>query len=325
MTALISDQQIRAHYSMEQCIGAVERAFAAAGRSPFDVTERKVAGVGEQARLLSLSAASAEFGRLVANIYSGAPPGHDKTRSPVNRRQKFYILFDGATGACEAIISGARLARLKTGAMGAVAIKHLTPADVSTLAIIGSGRQARIALEGALAVREFNDIRVWSRTRSNADKMVSEFAHVAGLAVAESAREAVEDIEVVITATTSTKPLLEADWLADGVHINSIGAHYPQSRELDSETIRRSTVVVDTLVAARAEKGELLLAEEEGLFSFADVVGELGQIVAGQTSWERSAGENTTFASCGSAIESMGAAIGAFEAIPEAERQSFSF
>lgn len=325
MTVLISDQQIRAHYSMERCIDGVERAFAAAGEAPFDVTERKVAGVGEQARLLSLTAASSEFGRLVANVYSGAPPGHDKTRSPVNRRQKFYLLFDGASGACEAIIAGAHLARLKTGAMGAVAIKHLTSSDVASLAIIGSGRQARTALRGALEVREFEDIRVWSRTPENAEKFVADFDDVPGLAVAPSPRAAVEGAEVVVTTTTATEPLIHADWLADGVHINSIGAHYPGSRELDGETIQRSTVIVDTLVAARAEKGELLLAEKEGLFSFEEVAAELGQVVAGRTSWRRSPGENTTFASCGSAIESLGAAVSALEAIPDNERQTYTF
>lgn len=325
MTTLISDQQVRDHFSMSQCIDAVEKAFEAAGRGSFDVTERKTVEVHDQARLHSLTAASASMGRLVANIYTGAPPGHDKRRSPVNRRQKFYLLFESKTGACEAIISGGHLAWLKTGAMGAVAIRHLSPPSARTLAIIGTGRQARTALIGAMAVRDFEAVRIWSRSRFNTERMAGEFRQVPGLEIAASPRQAVEGADVVITATTSTEPVLSAEWLTNRFHINSIGAHYPGSREIDGETIGKATIIVDSFVAARVEKGELLLAEKEGHFSFDDVAAELGQVVAGETSWQRSPGENTVFASCGSAIESVGAAMGALEAVPEEERQHFTF
>ncbi len=322
MAVVISDAQVRAHFSMERCVAAVEAAFAAAGRDGFDVTERKVVATDGGARLLSLTAASTTLGRLVANVYTGAPTGGDKRHTSVNRRQKFYILFDAATGACEAIISGAHLSWLKTGAMGAVAIDHLAGPSAQRLAILGSGRQARAALAGALTVRDFQEVRVWSRTPGNARRMLDEFPELARATAPASAREAVADADVIITVTTATEPIVSADWLSPACHINSIGAHYPNQRELDTESVRTSTVVVDTMVAARAEKGELLLAERDRAFSFDEVVGELGQLVAGTCDWLRSDGERTLFASCGSAIESMGAALGALEAVPEDERQT---
>lgn len=325
MTTLVSDDQVRSHFSMTQCVTAVEAAFRAAGKEPFDVTERKVVAVDGAARLLSLTAASSEFGRLVANIYSGAPSGADKRTSSVNRRQKLYVLFDAATGACEAIVSGARLAWLKTGAMGAVAIKHLSNPDSRRLGIIGSGRQARAALLGAAAVREFDQVSVWSPTPGNAARMVEDMTDIPGIGVAGTPRAAVDGADVVITVTTSTVPVLSSEWIKDGCHINAIGAHYPNSREIDGAVVGRSTVVVDTMVAARAEKGELLIAEQEGYFSFDDVAGELGEIVAGTVPFNRSEDDTTLFASSGSAIESMGAAVGAFEAIPPGERHTFEF
>jgi alanine dehydrogenase len=325
VTTLVSDEQVRAHFSLEQCIGAVERAFAAAGQGGFDVTERKLVAVEGGARLLSLTAASSELGRLVANIYSGAPAGGDKRRSTVNQRQKLYVLFDAATGACEAIIGGAYLSRIKTGAMGAVGIRHLSSPTARTLAIIGSGRQARAALNAAVLVRDFDDIRVWSRSPENAGLLARDFEGRHPVKAVGSAREAVEGAEVVVTATTAPTPVVLGKWLAPGCHVNSIGAHYPNQRELDTEAVRRSTVVVDTLVAARAEKGELLIAEEEGRFGFEEIVAELGQVVAGTVDWRRSASENTMFASCGSAIESIGAALGALLSIPETERKTFTF
>lgn len=325
MTVLISDEQVRKHVSMESCIDSVEEAFAKAGRGGFDVSERKVVSVAGQARLMSLTAASEGFGHLVANVYSGAPADVDKRTTTVNRRQKFYLLFDAATGACEAIVSGGHLAWLKTGAMGAVAIKHLASADARSLAIIGSGRQARSALTGALAVRHFDTVRVWSPSAANVSRFISEFQHVPGIEPADSARDAVDGADVIITVTTSPEPVLSAGWLPEGSHINAIGAHYPRQRELDTATVASSTVFVDTLVAAKAEKGELLLAEQEGAFSFDQVKAELGEVVDGRVSWQRSRGERTLFASSGSAIESMGAPLGAVRAIPSDERSQFSF
>lgn len=325
MSTLISDDAVRRHYSMGRCVEAVAEAFAAAGRGPFDVSERKVVAVDDGARLLSLTAASAELGRLVAHVYSGAPSGHDKNRSPVNQRKKLYLVFDAATGACEAILGGEYLSWLKTGAMGAVAIDHLASPAARRLAILGSGRQARAALAGALVVRDFDEVSIWSRHPDNLQRMVSEYPDVAGLGAAGSAREAVAGADVVITTTTSSNPVLHGEWLAEGCHVNSIGAHYPDHREVDTEAVGRSTVVVDSHVTARAEKGELIMAEREGAFSFEEVAGELGEIVAGTSGWTRAEGENTLFASCGSAIESLGAALGAMEAMPEGERGSFTF
>lgn len=325
MTVLISDAQVRQHVTMESCIESVEEAFAKAGRGGFDVSERKVVGVAGQARLMSLTAASEGFGHLVANIYSGAPAGVDKRTTTVNRRQKFYLLFDAETGSCEAIVAGGHLAWLKTGAMGAVAIKHLAAPQARTLAIVGSGRQARSALLGALAVRDFDSVRVWSPSAANVTRMVAEFEHVGGMAAASSARDAVEGADVVITVTTSRQPVIAAEWLAEACHINAIGAHYPDQREIDSATISSSTVFVDAMVAARAEKGELLIAEREGAFSFEDVCAELGEVVDGRIDWSRSQSERTLFASSGSAIESMGAPVGALKAIPELEQEVFEF
>ncbi|HEX2154048.1 MAG TPA: ornithine cyclodeaminase family protein [Acidimicrobiia bacterium] len=323
MTILVSDKQIRSQYSMSRCIEAVEEAFGAAGRDSFEVSERKVVAVEGGARLLSLTAASAELESLVAHVYSGAPAGHDKQRSPVNRRQKLYLVFDSATGACEAIIGGEYLSWLKTGAMGAVAIKHLSSPTAEDLAVLGSGRQARAALAGALEVRPFSRVRIWSRTRAHAAKMAEEFPQVPAIEISASAQEAVRGADVIVTATTSTTPILLGDWLSPGCHVNAIGAHYPDHRELDGEAVRRSTVVVDTHVAARAEKGELLLAVKEGLFTFDEVAGELGEIVAGKSGWSRSEEESTLFASCGSAIESLGAAWGVLAGMQEEDRFEF--
>lgn len=326
MTLLVSDKTARDNFTMGMCVEAVESAYAAAGRGNLDLIERRVVAVEDGgARLQSLAAASGELGYLFSLVYPGTPPHQDKNLTTVNRRDKVFTLFDAATGGVAAIIAGRYLSWLNTGAMGAVAIKHLSAAHASSLAIIGSGRQARAALLGALEVREVDDVRVWNRNRAHAESLVAEFPDVPGMRACGSVQEAVRDAEIVVTVTTSTTPILKGDWLAPGSHVNSIGAHYPNRREVDTATVVDSTVFVDTLATSTAEKGELLLPIAEGRFSWDDVCSQLGQVVCGRSTWKRSEGERTFFASCGSAVEAFGAAVGMAQWARENEPQSFTF
>ena len=325
MTLLISDDEVRANLSMGACVEAVERAFAAAGRGHVDVLARRVISAQGGARIHSLAAASAELGYLFSLTYSGTPKGQDKNTTTVSRRQKVFTLFDAVTGGCEAILGGRYLSWLNTGAMGAVAIKHLSAADATSLAVVGSGQQARAAILGAVQVRPFTDIRVVSRRRANAERLASDLADIGDIRVCDEVPQAVEGAEVVVTVTTSASPVVEDSWLAAGAHVNSIGAHYPDRRELGTATVTASTVFVDALTTTRAEKGELLLAEQEGAFDWGDVRAELGAVAAGEAGWQRQPGERTLFCSCGSAIEALGAAVAAYEALRERGGTEFSF
>jgi ornithine cyclodeaminase/alanine dehydrogenase-like protein (mu-crystallin family) len=315
MTLLVPEGQLREHVSMRACIDAVERAFAAAGRGHMELLPRRVVSAGAGARLHSLAAASDELGYVFSLTYSGTPAGANKNTTSVNRRQKIFTLFDAATGACVAILGGRYLSWLNTGAMGAVAIRHLSAPDATSLAVIGSGRQARAALLGALEVRSLTDVRVWSRNPANARALVAEFPAIRGLRAVADVRDAVRDVEIVTTVTTAHEPVVLGEWLADGVHVNSIGAHYPDRREVDTAAVVGSTVFVDTMTTAAAEKGELLIPQVEGVFSLDDVCAELGSVVAGRTQWRRHPGERTLYASCGSAVEAFGAAVGALERV----------
>jgi ornithine cyclodeaminase/alanine dehydrogenase-like protein (mu-crystallin family) len=308
VTLLISDEVVRRRFSMGDCITAVERGYRAAAEGQVTVSERASLPVPGAARLLTLSAVSGALGVAMSLAYTGTPIGADRSTSAVDRREKVYAAFDVRTGACSALVGGRTLSWLNTGAVGAVAIKHLAVPHARSLALIGAGRQARAALAGAVEVRSFDDVRVWSRRRSTAEDLAHEFAHVPGIRVVDHAQDAVSGADVVVTTTTSARPVVEGVWLAADSHVNSIGAHQPDRRELDADAVAGATVVVDTLVQARAEKGELLLAAAEGRFSFSDVHAELGDVVCGRAG--RSGAGRTFFASSGSGIESLAALAG---------------
>ena len=132
---------------------------------------------------------------------------------------------------------------------------------------------------------------------------------VPGLAVRvmDNARAAVEDADIVVTVTTSKTPVLEGAWLAPGTHCNLVGMHYPDTREADTETIRRSRVIVDDLDQAWGEKGEIMMPLAAGEISRDHIAGNIGSVIAGKIPGRRSASEITVFCSGGSALEYVGA------------------
>lgn len=313
MALIITDDDVREHFTMRQCITAVRAGYAAAAPGELQTTDRSWLQAGDQARLLTLSAVSRSLGTLVSLAYTGAPVGADRNTSPVSQTEKVYTVFDSATGACSALIGGNHLAWLKTGATGAVAIDALARQDARSLALVGSGRQAASALLGAMEVRPFDDVRVWSRQRQHAARFVEQHAGTAPVRAVDGVQQAVADADVVVTVTTSHQPIVQGAWLAAGSHANSIGAHYPDQRELDTDAVAGATVFVDTRHQAMAEKGELIQAAEEGRFAFEEVEAELGDVVSGRHPWRREAAERTFFASCGSAIETLAAASAVLE------------
>jgi ornithine cyclodeaminase/alanine dehydrogenase-like protein (mu-crystallin family) len=136
-----------------------------------------------------------------------------------------------------------------------------------------------------------------------------------GLQVVRSAREALEDADVVVTATSSREPVLSRDWLKPGAHVNAVGASSPAARELDTATVAAAALFCDSRESLRHEAGEFQLAIREGLISGQDHVrAELGEVLAGTAPGRHDAGELTVFRSLGLAIEDLAAAQSAVTA-----------
>jgi thiomorpholine-carboxylate dehydrogenase len=203
------------------------------------------------------------------------------------------ILFDRETGAPLAVMDGRLITEMRTAAVSAVATDLLAVPDARVLAILGSGVQAQSHVEALKAVRQFDEIRVWSRTPANAGKFA---ADVGGSAM--SAEEATRGADVVVTVTSSTVPVLKGEWLKPGAHVNAVGACRPDWRELDDAAMK-NVVLVDSRAAAEQESGDVIL-------SGANVHGELGEALAGKI--EVDAGKTTIFKSLGMAIEDLASA-----------------
>src|SRR5439155_5637554 len=204
------------------------------------------------------------------------------------------LLVDPGTGRPLAVMDGRLITEMRTAAVSAAATKLLASPDAKILAILGSGVQARTHAEALQLVREFEEIRVWSRTREHAERFAKE---ISGKPM--SAEEAVRNADVVVTATNSKVAVLEGSWLKPGCHINAVGACRPDWRELDDQAMQ-NVVFVDSREAAMKESGDVIL-------SGAKIYAELGEALAGKV--PPRASETTIFKSLGMAVEDIAAAL----------------
>lgn len=210
------------------------------------------------------------------------------------------LLGDAVSGAPLAILEGASLTALRTGAAGGVAARALAPADASVLALFGAGAQARTQLAAVLAVRPITHARVVTRDRRHAEAFVawacSAYPDVRFEAMTADA--AIDGAGIVVTATSSGTPVFSGQRLGDGAHVTAVGAFRPDTRELDGATMRGALIVVDQRDGSLEEAGEL-----QGLGP-ADVV-ELGEILAGTAAGRGTPMERTVFKSVGNGVQDL--------------------
>ncbi len=220
--------------------------------------------------------------------------------------QAVVLWLDAETGTPLALLDGAELTAMRTGAGSGAATRLLARPDASVLALIGAGAQAEWQARAVMAVRPIREVRIYARGPSR-DALATRLAGDGHVAAVGSAREAVDGADVICCATTSHEPVLDADWVGAGTHVNAIGSFRPEMVELPPRLFGRAALVaVDSRAAALAEAGDLQAAIDAGQLAERDVV-ELGSVAAGYAA-ARDAGAITIFKSVGLAIQDVAAA-----------------
>jgi ornithine cyclodeaminase/alanine dehydrogenase-like protein (mu-crystallin family) len=217
--------------------------------------------------------------------------------------------FDAATGRPLALIDGATLTAMRTGAASGVGTRLLARRDATTLAMIGAGAQAEWQVRSVVAARPIDRVLVWSRAPEGRKAFAARLGETTGLAVepAPSAQAAVRAADVICAATTSTEPVFDAGWVRPGTHVNGIGAYRLDMVELPPDLFGSAALVaVDARDAAREEAGDLMAAVGNGLLDDSAVV-EIGTIAADYAA-SRDPDAITVFKSVGLAIQDVAAA-----------------
>ncbi len=210
------------------------------------------------------------------------------------------IIIDPATGLPQAIINATELTAMRTGSAGAVAAKYLSPKRRVTLGLVGAGRQAEAQVEAIAAELAIEELKVWARTQKHAEAFAEKYSRYNARSV--PVRQAC-DCDILVTTTPSTAPVVDAAWIADGTHINAIGADAPGKQELDPALLRRAEVYVDDREQA-VHSGEINVPIREGCYTPGEIAGTLGEVVLGAK--RRSSPDAVTiFDSTGLAIQDL--------------------
>ncbi len=293
---------------MEPVIAAVEAAHGALARGAaaqaVDEATILTDGVGV---MLPMAAAIGSQGVAGVKVLTDI---RDNPGRGLPTQQSTITVIDPETGRCRGFLDGIEITTYRTAAASAVATRHLAPESVGTLGLIGAGAQARSHLRALMAVRDFEQVTVWSRNPETAEAFADDQASCGlPITVLPTAEAVVRSADVLCTLTPAREPYILGEWFGPGLHVNAVGAPpLADHREVDSTGIARSLVVVDDLETSVARSGELLSAIAEGVIDAGHVHGDLGQVVAGLRPGRTSPDQITLFNSVGLAIQDMAAA-----------------
>ncbi len=299
MALFLTEKDVQELFPMKQALECVEASFVAqhAGTAVNRSRERLFQ---PHFSLHYMAAALADEHLAGMKIYTIASGG----------ARFMVLLFDVETGDLLAVMEADHLGRIRTGAASGVATRLMARADASSVGVIGAGRQARTQLEAVAAVRKIQAARVFARNEAHRVEFCKEMEGRLQFPVgpAASAEEATRFGDIVITATSSSEPVVKGEWLRPGTHVNAIGANMSNRRELDDAVLRQAgTIAVDSRDQARGEAGDLVQGLPAVNRSWDEVV-ELHDLIQGNSPGRHSSEELTVFKSCGIAIWDVAAA-----------------
>jgi alanine dehydrogenase len=305
---LLSESDVHQVLSMPDLIAAMETALVQFSAGRVQQPLRTVLEVGERHAFFGVMPAfvpdaDALGTKLVTVFGSNAAMGLPTHLATI-------LLLDPKTGQLLAVMDGRYITESRTAAVSAVSVKHLALPDADTLALIGSGVQARSHLEAIGHVRQLREVRVWSPQPDSRERFANEMqAHSAAPIVpAPTAAAAVRGANIVALVSSSREPVVRSEWIGDGTHICAVGACRPDQREMDTAVVKRARVFVDSRTGAFAEAGDVVIPINEGAFGREHIAGELGELAAGTVAGRQNRNQVTIFKSLGMAVEDVAAA-----------------
>ena len=292
-------------------IRAVESAFARYARGEATVPSR-LALTAEEGGLLLLMPSALAGTALGAKLVSVYPKNRERGLPTIFAT---YVLMEPGTGRPLVLLEGGFLTGIRTGATSALAARYLARPDSRVIACFGAGVQAAFQLRCLATVFAVERVLVVGRSRDRAERFCQTMARELRLPVtlAETPGKAVSQADLVTCATTAPMPVFAGTDLRPGTHVDAVGAFRPATREVDTETVARARVVVDTYAGAWEEAGDILIPIKEGAISRSAVAAELAELVTGAKPGRQGRDEITLFKSVGSALEDAAAARLAYD------------
>ena len=300
---LVSDGDVEKLLTMEETIDAVEQAFKEYAKGDAVMPPRSTIMVPKYNGSISfmpsyLTGLDAQATKIISIYPNNRARGLPTTVA-------WLVVNDPKTGMVKAFMDATYLTAMRTGAITGVAARYLAPDDASTVAIFGAGVQGRTQTWAACTVRDIEKVYVFDVYPEARLRFAEEMTKKLGVEVvpASSGEEACRDADIVLTATTSSVPVISRKWLKGRVHVSAIGAFYPDWRELDTATVAESKLVIDDREGTMLEAGDILIPIKEGVIMEDHIYAELKELVSGQKRGRTPKDGITVFKSVGIAIQ----------------------
>jgi alanine dehydrogenase len=305
---LLTEADVRSVLTMDDLIDAMASALASFSAGGVEQPVRTVISVGGHESFFGTMPAFARqpaaLGAKLVTVF-----GSNGARGLPSHLASI-LLLDPETGALRALLDGRYITEARTAAVSAVSSRLLARPAAKSLAIIGSGVQARSHFEALSRVHVLRTVTVWSPNKAHRDQFVSDCKGSDPIHAADHPGEAVVGADVIVLATSSPTPVIESGWVKPGAHVISVGACRPTQREMDPVLTARGRLFVDSRAAALVESGDVVMGIQEGRFNADHIVAELGELAGGpnRPPGRRSESEITIFKSLGMAVEDVAAA-----------------
>lgn len=307
-TVILTQSEVRRLLPMRSCMDLMDEVLRSLGRgegmNPLRSGMRLPSEKGILGLMPGVSGSPEALGLKVVTVF----PGNHGT--VYDSHQGLVVLFDTQHGLPTGILDASEITAIRTAAVSGVATSLLARKNTTTLAIIGSGVQARTHLEAMLLARRFTTVRVYSPTAANRDAFARNESsrHDIEVVAHGSVESAVAGADVICTVTSARNPVLKGAWIAPGAHINAVGSSVSSTRELNTTAVAMSRLYVDRRESTLNEAGDFLFAKADGVIDDDHIVAEIGEILLGRHPGRESDNEVTLFKSLGLAVEDLAAA-----------------
>jgi ornithine cyclodeaminase len=296
----ITEAQVQKALSIEKTIDLAREAYFRFARHEALNPERSLLTVPNGISLYCMSAYVAGRSTVAVKLARANPANRKLDFPTVMARVNVY---DAKTGKELAQIEGETLTALRTAASSAVATDLLASKDADTLGVFGTGRQAEAHIPAIVQVRNLRKILVYSRNKQRRMDFVKKMEERTSvqMVAAKSAEKVVKNSNILVLATNSTTPLFDGKIVKPGTHVNAIGGSLPNEREMDTDLVRRSLLVVDSKAQALSTYGDIVIPLKEGAIDETRLV-ELGELLVDPGRAKREEGRITIFKSGGLAV-----------------------
>lgn len=318
MTLLLNEKEVESVLDVATAIKAVERAFREMGEGKAEMPPRVTIFPEEYNGAFGFMPAYLKDSKILGiKVISHYAKNPERFNLPIILG--LIILNDPETGFPFAVMSAAFITAMRTGAAGAVAAKYLSREDSRVIGLIGVGKQGVFQILALNEIRKLEKVKAYDISEKSCRNFLASVENKvdAEIELVENPKDAAEDVDILITCTPSTQPIVRGDWLNEGIHITAIGADMPKKRELYSDAFKKIDKIVVDSIAQAVNVGELMVPLSEGIINRDCIYAEIGEIVAGRKPGRDNDKEITLFKSTGLAIQDISTAYEVYKIAKE--------